>query len=79
MNKESITILKAINGDIYSLAGPHNKKLRQELIYQLTGDKKPIAKCGIHAIELIICNLINPENNSGYCTIKTLQEFLSNC
>lgn len=33
------------------IAGPGNKKLRQDIMMVLTGGQKlPVAKCGIHAI-----------------------------
>ncbi len=32
------------------LSGPSNKRLRQEIMFILTGEKVPASKCGIHAI-----------------------------
>jgi len=76
MNKESIAILKLTRGDIYNLAGDRNRKLRQELMYQLTGEKLPIAKCGITAIEKIVYNFLNVSGEAGYHKEKALKEYL---
>jgi len=32
------------------LAGNHNKRRRQELIQRLTGEKRPVTKCGLTAV-----------------------------
>ena len=33
-----------------ALSGDRNKPLRQNVMFELTGTKLPITKCGIHAI-----------------------------
>lgn len=32
------------------IAGNHNRQLRQELILNITGERRPVIKCGIHAV-----------------------------
>lgn len=34
------------------LAGDNNKYLRQEIVMKITGEKRPVSKCGIVAVEL---------------------------
>lgn len=38
------------------VTGEHNKKLRQEIIYQVTGDKKPVTKCAVYAVSTYLKN-----------------------
>jgi len=33
-----------------SISGDHNKELRREMIFELTGEKKPLSKCGMYAV-----------------------------
>ncbi len=32
------------------LAGDHRKQLRQDIVLQLTGEKIPVSKCGLHRV-----------------------------
>jgi hypothetical protein len=32
------------------VSGDHNKLLRQEIIYQCTGERRPLTKCGMYAV-----------------------------
>lgn len=49
---------RAIEDFAYSYSGPHNKGKRQELIFELTGLRKPKSKCGIHAIKTAIHSIL---------------------
>jgi len=48
MKTELLKYIK--NGDVYRLAGPDNKKARQEIIRIITGIKLPAARCGISTV-----------------------------
>lgn len=41
---------------VLDLAGPGKKKLRQEYMLFLTGDKLPVVKCGVNAILQLLIN-----------------------
>ena len=36
--------------EVWRLAGPANRKFRQEVMTKLEGEKIPLSKCGVHAI-----------------------------
>lgn len=36
--------------EVWRLAGPVNRKFRQEVMTRLEGEKVPLSKCGVHAI-----------------------------
>jgi len=36
--------------EVWRLAGPANRKFRQEVMSALSGEKVPLSKCGVHAI-----------------------------
>jgi len=38
------------HGLILDLSGTYNKRIRQELMQRLTGQKLPLAKCGVTAL-----------------------------
>ena len=42
--------LKPYARNLYGLAGAKNKHTRQMIMLELTGDKLPLAKCGINAL-----------------------------
>lgn len=44
-------ILAECNGIIFNLAGPANRITRQQIMSELTGQRVPIAKSGVHAID----------------------------
>jgi len=33
------------------LAGDSKKQIRKEIMFKLTGEDKPLSKCGLHAVE----------------------------
>lgn len=38
------------------ISGNHNKELRREIIYNVTGERKPLVKCGMHACADVLRN-----------------------
>jgi len=48
------TILARFRYDPWNMMGPRNKAIRQALILAITGEKRPLAKCGVTAIEQLL-------------------------
>ena len=59
-NKEqSAAILARFKFDPWNLMGPRNKELRRDLIIALTGQRRPLAKCGVTEIQKILRDKID--------------------
>lgn len=44
------------------LAGDHHKRLRQQIIKTVTGQTRPITKCGLHSVsDVLISKFQQPE------------------
>jgi len=41
------------------MSGNRNKELRRQVMLELTGEKLPLAKCGINAIYKTLCDAYN--------------------
>ena len=53
--KQLIGSLTGNTFDAWRIAGPSNTKNRQSVMLALTGNKLPIAKCGVNAIRAAMC------------------------
>lgn len=60
----------------WELAGPHFKKIRQKIMHGLTGEKLPIAKCGVTAIERTLIDISKVEGNCAAVREKNLAEWI---
>lgn len=51
---------------VWSLGGDANRFLRQEVVEELTGEKKPLVKCGVNAIEAYLSTgiIIKPKSQA---------------
>lgn len=38
------------------IAGDHNKELRREIVLQVTGETRPLSKCGMYAVADVLKN-----------------------
>ena len=52
-------IMKANRYDIWNLAGDANKSARVCLVFAITGERRPNAKCGVNAIEKLLTEIID--------------------
>ena len=43
-------ILTKFRFDPWNLMGPHNKEIRRQLLTAITGERRPLAKCGVTEI-----------------------------
>jgi len=65
-------ILSANKFDVWNLAGDANKSARVFLMFAITGNKLPIAKCGVNAIEKLLTEIIDVSKatcTANYCDI----------
>ena len=62
--------------DLWKLSGNNNKKTRQKLIQLLTGNKLPLAKCGITTIRKIFYDHYKPR---GDCEAIREKNFINFC
>lgn len=46
----------------FCLCGPYNSKVRQEVMRLATGQKLPVAKCGVNALETALQTALNVPN-----------------
>lgn len=50
-DKETVTsILSSFRFDPWNLAGNANKEIRRQLLAAITGERRPLAKCGVNEI-----------------------------
>lgn len=54
-----------IGGDVGRLAGPANRQTRQALMHAITGQRIPIARCGITAIEETVWRMLGVMESGG--------------
>ena len=66
--REAIRFLQTFSKsyDVWSLMGDRNKKNRQVLMFLITGEKLPQAKCGVTAIREKLWEIADI-TNKGYC------------
>jgi hypothetical protein len=57
-------ILENNRFDVWNLAGDANKSARVCLMFAITGNKLPISKCGVTAIEKLLTEIIDVSNAS---------------
>lgn len=55
--------MKALHGNCWRLAGPHNSTARQTLMLAITGEKRPKAKCGVTALTTELHARLEPKGN----------------
>ena len=69
-----MTILQSIQGDPYCLAGHTKRHIRQALMLELTGEKRPIAKCGTNALWAELKELFELPESSQAAQLAALRE-----
>ena len=68
MTNDTKNTLKLSLGDVYRLAGPHNKKIRQFIMSDLCNKKIPAAKSGVNALQSKLFEVFNIKKDN-YCTM----------
>lgn len=58
-----------IGGDVGRLAGPANRQTRQAVLYAMTGQRIPVAKCGITVIQETAWRMLGI-TEAGGCTAE---------
>jgi len=59
---------------VYNLAGDANKKLRQNFVEHLTGNKMPVAKCGVNHIKQVLTDRFNANSDQPSENIGQLEQ-----
>lgn len=54
-----------IHGQTGNIMGPHNRQNRQRLMLAITGEKRPVSKCGVTAIESEIWSALGITHGCG--------------
>lgn len=71
MNKKERTIqalrqLGILPHQVFQLYGSHTKSIRQTLVWAITGEKQPVAKCGyLRVLELLFSVFEIDQNGHG--------------
>jgi hypothetical protein len=58
---------------VWDMAGPSGKEVRRAVMLALTGEKLPLAKCGVTAISAALSLALGSENNE-----RAIEAALSN-
>lgn len=57
----ALQILSAYRFHVWNMAGKNSSRIRQSLMQSLTGEKRPLAKCGCNALYSILRETLKPE------------------
>jgi hypothetical protein len=73
-NKEHAKqMLKCFHYDPWNMMGPRHKLLRQNVIIAITGEKRPMAKCGVTEIQKLLREHIN--TSAATCAAREPEVF----
>lgn len=72
MNNKERTIqalrqLGILPHQVFQLYGSHTKTIRQTLVWAITGDKQPIAKCGYNRVLDLLFAVFEVDQNGHGC------------
>jgi len=73
MDEITKTTIRIINGDAWQLAGSYWKKVRQAIIFDLTGINPTLAKSGCVALENLLAQKAQIDT-SGKCYAEILKD-----